>query len=37
MDIFGSEQVRGDASPLPAELAALDGIVLVGQRSYAEI
>lgn len=33
LDIFGNEQVRRAASPLPAELAALDGIVLVGPAS----
>jgi hypothetical protein len=32
LDIFGEEKVSRDASPLPAELAGLDGIVLVGQR-----
>jgi len=31
LDIFGHEKVSRGASPLPAELAALDGIVLVGQ------
>jgi hypothetical protein len=30
IDIFGSEQVSRAASPLPAELAALEGILLVG-------
>jgi hypothetical protein len=33
LDIFGSEQVSRSTSPLPAELAAFDGIVLVGQSS----
>jgi hypothetical protein len=33
LDIFGNEQVRRSTSPLPAELAAFDGIVLVGQSS----
>jgi hypothetical protein len=30
LDIFGSEKVSPGASPLPAELAGLDGIILVG-------
>ncbi len=33
LDIFGNEQVRRDASPLPSSLADLDGLVLVGQRA----
>jgi hypothetical protein len=33
LDIFGNEQVSRGASPLPAEVAALDGIVLVGPAS----
>ena len=33
LDIFGNEQVRLRTSPLPAELAGLDGLVLVGQRA----
>jgi hypothetical protein len=33
LDIFGNEQVRAGAAPLPAELAGLDGLVLVGQRT----
>src|SRR5260370_30483670 len=33
LDIFGNEQVRRDASPLPAALAELDGLVMVGQRA----
>ena len=33
LDIFGREQVGRSASPLPPELAALDGIVLVGPAS----
>ena len=33
LDIFGTEQVSRGASPLPAELAAYEGIVLVGQSS----
>lgn len=33
LDIFGNEKVSRGVSPLPAELAALDGIVLVGQAS----
>ena len=32
LDIFGNEQVRRGTPPLPAELAGLDGLVLVGQR-----
>jgi hypothetical protein len=35
LDIFGSEQVSRAASPLPAELAALDGIILVGPTASA--
>jgi hypothetical protein len=35
LDILGSEKVSRGASPLPAELAALDGIVLVGQSSVS--
>ena len=31
LDIFGDEQVRRDASPLPPQLSQLDGLVLVGQ------
>jgi hypothetical protein len=31
LDIFGNEQVGDGAAPLPAELAELDGLVLVGQ------
>src|SRR6202521_2320511 len=31
LDIFGNEQVGRGASPLPAELAGLDGLLLVGQ------
>ena len=31
LDIFGNEQTRRGASPLPTELAGLDGLVLVGQ------
>jgi hypothetical protein len=33
LDIFGNEQVRHGASPLPAELSDLDGLVMVGQAS----
>jgi hypothetical protein len=33
LDIFGNEQVRREASPLPALLSELDGLVLVGQRA----
>jgi len=33
LEIFGNEQVRRDASPLPAALAELDGLVMVGQRA----
>ena len=33
LDIFGNEQGSGRASPLPAGLAELDGLVLVGQAS----
>jgi len=33
LDIFANEQVRRDASPLPAALAELDGLVIVGQRA----
>ena len=32
LDIFGNEQVRRGTPPLPAELAGLDGLVLVGKR-----
>ena len=32
LDIFGNEQIRQDAAPLPSGLAELDGLVLVGQR-----
>jgi len=32
LDIFGDEKVSRGASPLPPELAELDGLVLVGQR-----
>ena len=35
LDIFGSEQVSRAASPLPAELAALEGILLVGPAASA--
>jgi hypothetical protein len=31
LDIFGKEQVSRRTSPLPAELAGLDGLLLVGQ------
>lgn len=31
LDIFGNEQVSLGASPLPAELAGLDGLLLVGR------
>ena len=31
LDFFGNEQVRRGTPPLPAELAGLDGLVLVGQ------
>ena len=31
LDIFGAEKVSRGSSPLPAEMAGLDGIVLVGQ------
>jgi len=31
LDIFGNEQLGRGASPLPAELAGLDGLLLVGQ------
>ena len=33
LDIFGNEQVGRATSPLPANLAELDGLVLVGQRA----
>jgi hypothetical protein len=33
LDIFGNEQVRRGTPPMPAELAGLDGLVLVGQRN----
>ena len=33
VNIFGDEKVSRAASPLPAELAGLDGLVLVGQRA----
>lgn len=33
LDIFGNEQGRHEASPLPAALAGLDGLVLVGQTA----
>ena len=33
LDIFGNEQLSRAASPLPTEVAALDGIVLVGPAS----
>jgi len=32
LEIFGTEKVSRATAPLPAELAALDGLVLVGQR-----
>ena len=32
LDIFGNETVSPSTPPLPAELAGLDGLVLVGQR-----
>jgi hypothetical protein len=32
LDIFGNEQIRRGTPPLPAELAGLDGLVLVSQR-----
>ena len=32
LDIFGNEQIRRGTPPLPAELAGLDGLVLVGQK-----
>jgi hypothetical protein len=35
LDIFGNEQVSPAASPLPAELAALEGILLVGPAASA--
>jgi hypothetical protein len=33
LDIFGNETVSPSTPPLPAELAGLDGLVLVGQRA----
>lgn len=33
LEIFANEQVRRGASPLPAALAELDGLVMVGQRA----
>jgi len=33
LDIFRNEKVSREASPLPAAVAALEGIVLVGQPS----
>jgi hypothetical protein len=33
LDIFGNEKVSPGTSPLPAGLADLDGLVLVGQRA----
>jgi hypothetical protein len=33
LDIFGNEKLSVGTPPLPAELAGLDGLVLVGQRA----
>jgi hypothetical protein len=33
LDIFGNEKLSGGTPPLPAELAGLDGLVLVGRRA----
>ena len=36
LDIFGNAQIRRDASPLPAELTGLDGLVLVGPQDWGD-
>jgi hypothetical protein len=36
LDIFGNERISRDASPLPAELAGLDGPVLVGPQDRSD-
>ncbi len=33
LDIFGNEQVRQGTPPLPADLAGLEGLVVVGKRA----
>jgi hypothetical protein len=35
LDILGSEKVSRGASPLPAELAALDGMILIGRSAVS--